>query len=174
MNRIIKGYGEFIKKNEEFQDSIINDEDANLEASTPDDTQEVPHEGNSPEIAPEASTDVVDEYEGETGYIGDRAMKQLAEALGVEPMGNTIEQDGTRIEYVAEFDGFLVKGANTGTKKIPVVAGDIEDAVNRVMDLVGSAVLSEKKVIDTKKSKDKDEKIDDKKVKNLGKTKKKK
>lgn len=177
MNKIIKGYNEFIKKNEEFQDPIFNEEEANIEANieanSPIDEQPIPNEGGD------------DTYEEEAGYIGDRAMGKLAETLGTELLGNTISYENAKIEYVAEFDGFLVKGAGLGVKKVPVAGGDIQSAVDKVLDLLGSSVLSEKKEIkekakpikktkeDKKKSKD-DEDKDDKKLKNLKSFKKKK
>ena len=177
MNRLIKGYNEFIKKNEEFQDPIFHQEEANLEAEvgTPNDNQPEPGEGDVGQH-PEVTNDIAEE----SGYIGDRAMAKLAETLGVELEGNTLTYEDVKIEYVAEFDGFLVKGAGLGVKKVPVVGGNIEDAVNQVMDLVGTAVISEKKEIKVDKNKEKPSKKakskddENKKIKNLKSFKKKK
>ncbi len=127
MDKIIKGYNEFIKKNEEF----IYDEDS----TTLDNKEET--------IQEEPITDG-DSDESEGGYIGDRAMIKLSEVLGSELIGNTINYEGSKVEYVAEFDGFLVKGPK-GTKKIPVNSASIDEAIDQVVDLIGASVLSEGK-----------------------------
>ena len=121
MKKIVKGFNQFI--NEDFQDEELN------KLSNTDDT----------------SDDISD---NSNDYIGDKAMKELADALGDDAKfsNGNIMMSGNKIEYVSEFDGFQITGRE-GRHKVPIKGGDIESAVDQVLAKIGVGVLTEKKSI---------------------------
>jgi len=121
MSKIVKGYNQFV--NENFHD------------------EELPNIEN---------TENINSEEESSEYIGDRAMKQLADTLGEEAEynGNTINYDGNKIDYVSEFDGFQINGA-AGRHKVLVKNGNIESAIDEVMELVAGVLTEKKKWIKT-------------------------
>ena len=91
-----------------------------------------------------SSTDDVSDESDE--YIGDKAMKELANALGEDAKfsNGNIMMSGNKIEYVSEFEGFQITGRE-GRHKVPVKGGDIESAIDQVLAKIGVGVLTEKK-----------------------------
>lgn len=116
MKKIVKGFNQFI--NEDFQD-----EELNMLSNSDEDSS-------------------IDTDE----YIGDKAMKELANALGDDAKfsNGNIMMSGNKIEYVSEFDGFQITGRE-GRSKVPVKNGDVESAIDQVLNKIGVGVLTEKK-----------------------------
>ncbi len=117
MKKVIKGYKDFVNENNE---QVMNDEEFNVED----------------ELLIEDEVDSLETIE-EEGYIGDKAMDLLSQELDVEIENNTITYEGYKVDFVSEFDGFLVKGKD-GVNKVPVDNNDIEAAVLNVINLVGA------------------------------------
>ena len=128
--RIIKNYEQYIKENkkvnediEEFDDVPENEMDSDdplnqgIEEETPEFTDEMP-EGDLPpteididEEVPTIENEFEEEGEGEEEghqYKGNQMIAKLADILGTEPTGNSIEYNGKRINFFSETEMYHV------------------------------------------------------------------
>lgn len=89
----IKNFGSFVKENIQ-EDSI----ERNFRS------------GSSPSSENEPTNQLSEIEEGESGYIGDKLLKELAEKTGGVLEGNSVTIDGKKVDFFSETEAFHVDG----------------------------------------------------------------
>jgi ASC-1-like (ASCH) protein len=94
----------------------------------------IPDEGNSPLESP-AKAEI--EFEEEAGDVYTNKLKELADALGVEVVDNSVEYNGKKIIFPSETEKYQIEGIKKGFNTVDEVLKELgsEEVVSNEEEL---------------------------------------